>query len=235
MKDEQVVVLLSGGLDSTTALYYARTIARSRGVVALGVSYGQNHRKELDFASATCQSLGIEFVRVQVPIGFGASALVRSAGEIPDGHYAEASMTQTVVPNRNMVMISLAGSLAESRQSSLVMTAIHAGDHFIYPDCRPGFARAMNEALAEATENRVRLSAPFIRMTKEAIVRLGAGMAVDYSLTWSCYKGGEKHCSTCGTCFERREAFELAGVADPTEYDLTPREWIEFKEAHRYG
>lgn len=210
------VVLLSGGLDSTTLLHYATGQCQS--VVALSVNYGQRHGKELQFAEMTCHHLNIDHRVVDVPIGFGRSSLLNEMA-VPEGHYAEESMRQTVVPNRNMVMIALAGSLAESLEFNRVYVAVHAGDHFIYPDCRQAFVSPMREALRAATEGRVFLMNPFITMTKTQIVQLGTTLGVDYSLTWSCYKGGERHCSRCGTCTERIEAFRDAGVPDPTDYD----------------
>ena len=209
------VVLLSGGLDSTTALYYARQ--QCDRVVALSVNYGQRHAKELQFAGMTCHHLNVDHRIVDVPIGFGRSSLLNEM-DVPEGHYAEESMKQTVVPNRNMVMIALAGSLAESLGFNRVYVAVHAGDHYIYPDCRQSFVSPMREALKAATEGRVFLMTPFITMTKTEIVKLGSDLGVDYSLTWSCYKGGEEHCSKCGTCVERIEAFREAGVLDPTVY-----------------
>jgi 7-cyano-7-deazaguanine synthase len=146
------------------------------------------------------------------------SDLLKSGGEIPDGHYEEESMRQTVVPFRNGIMLSIAAGIAESAGVEGLVIAAHAGDHAIYPDCRESFMRAMDEAICEGTYARVKVLRPFIKMDKGQIARRGHELGVDFSKTWSCYKGGEIHCGTCGTCIERREAFLLAKVDDPTMY-----------------
>jgi 7-cyano-7-deazaguanine synthase len=150
------------------------------------------------------------------------SDLLRSGGAIPDGHYAEASMQQTVVPFRNGILLAVAAGYAESIGASGVVIAAHAGDHAIYPDCREPFMRAMGEAIEQGTYAHIQLLRPFIRMDKAGIASRGAELGVDFSETWSCYKGGEIHCGVCGTCVERREAFVLAGLADPTVYEQFP-------------
>jgi 7-cyano-7-deazaguanine synthase len=150
-----------------------------------------------------------------------ASDLLSGGGEIPDGHYEEASMKSTVVPFRNGIMLSIAAGFAESRGAEAVVIAAHSGDHAIYPDCRESFLEPMACAIREGTYARIELLRPFVAMDKAAIARQGAELGVDFSRTWSCYKGGEIHCGTCGTCVERREAFELAGLPDPTAYAVT--------------
>lgn len=226
-----LVVLHSGGLDSSTALVWATEMTPS--VVSFGVDYGQRHKRELEYAQRLADRLGIPRVVVSAPIGFGKSALL---GEmpVPEGHYAEATMSRTVVPNRNMVMIALAVSYAESIGAGSVITAVHSGDHFIYPDCRPEFVSSLGDAIWAATEKRVRLIAPFLFSTKRDIVRKGVETDLPFELTWSCYEGGEKHCGRCSTCVERIEAFYHAGVVDPTEYEAGTsyaeqvlREWAE--------
>jgi 7-cyano-7-deazaguanine synthase len=147
-----------------------------------------------------------------------------SAAEVPDGHYEDDSMRQTVVPNRNMIMMSVAAAHAISCGADAVAYAAHAGDHAIYPDCREVFVRACAAALAVCHYTDIRLLTPFLRMSKRDIVRRGVDASVPFGLTWSCYKGGERHCGKCGTCTERREAFLLAGVPDPTEYEGDPCE-----------
>lgn len=224
----KVVVLLSGGLDSVTALHDAR---RSHEVVAaLSFDYGAKHRdRELPMAARHCRSLGVP--HVTVPLSFVAeefrSDLLVSGGAIPDGHYEEESMKSTVVPFRNGIMLSVAAGFAESRGAEGVVIAAHAGDHAIYPDCREEFLEPMARAIREGTYAKIELFRPFVSMDKAAIVRRGAELGVDFAGTWSCYKGGEIHCGTCGTCVERREAFQLAGVCDPTVYvesgDLPPK------------
>lgn len=215
MKDKLLVY--SGGLDSTTMLYeYAGEIA-----VALFFNYGSNHNdREASCARRNCSKLGIEFV--EIPLGFMAehfkSSLLEGADAIPEGNYDEENMKSTVVPFRNGIMLAAAAGLAESRGLKQVMLANHAGDHAIYPDCRPGFVEAMSQAIAAGTYDGITLFAPYTTLTKAQIVERGAKLGVDYADTYSCYRGEELHCGKCGTCRERIEAFTLAGVPDPTIY-----------------
>jgi len=215
----KVVVLLSGGMDSVTAFHAA---LREHEVVAgLSFDYGaKHHARELPMAVWHCAQAGIPH-RV-APLGFVAeefsSDLLSSGGAIPDGHYEEASMKSTVVPFRNGIMLSIAAGFAESRGAEGVVIAAHSGDHAIYPDCREDFLEPMARAIRAGTYAGIELLRPFVAMDKAAIARRGAELGVDFSRTWSCYKGGEVHCGTCGTCVERREAFLLAGLPDPTVY-----------------
>lgn len=215
----KVVVLVSGGMDSVTALYHA---AREHDVVAgLSFHYGSKHNdRELPFAAWHCEKLGVE--HKMVPLGFMddlfESDLLKSGGDIPDGHYEEETMKQTVVPFRNGIMLAIAAGVAESMGAEGLVIAAHAGDHAIYPDCREDFMRPMAEAITAGTYADIAVLRPFIDRRKEDIAARGAELGVDFSRTWSCYKGREIHCGTCGTCVERREAFEVAGIADPTEY-----------------
>ncbi len=219
----KVCVLLSGGMDSVTVLYEA---LRTHEVVAcLSFDYGSKHNaKELPFAKLHAERHGI--VHHTVDLGFMdrlfESDLLKSGGEIPDGHYAEASMKQTVVPFRNGIMLAVAAGYAESIGADAVVIAAHSGDHAIYPDCREPFMQAMGEAMKQGTYVGIRLLRPFIDLDKTAIARRGAELGIDFAETWSCYKGGETHCGVCGTCVERREAFLLAGLKDPTVYAETP-------------
>jgi 7-cyano-7-deazaguanine synthase len=151
-----------------------------------------------------------------------ASDLLQSGGDIPDGHYAEENMKRTVVPFRNGIMLSIAAGFAESRSAEGLVIAAHSGDHAIYPDCREPFMQAMSDAIRLGTYVEIEVLRPFINTDKTGIARLGAELGVDFARTWSCYKGGTTHCGTCGTCVERREAFLLAGIADPTPYLATP-------------
>ena len=218
----KVVVLLSGGLDSVTALHDAN---RSHEVVAaLSFDYGaKHHAKELPMAVWQCAHLGIP--HNIAPLGFIAeefrSDLLSGGGAIPDGHYEEQSMKSTVVPFRNGIMLSIAAGFAESRGAEAVVIAAHSGDHAIYPDCRESFMEPMARAIREGTYAQVELLRPFIAVDKAGIVRRGVELGIDFSHTWSCYKGSEIHCGTCGTCVERREAFLMACVADPTIYNET--------------
>lgn len=219
----KVLVLLSGGMDSVTTLYAAAHEHEVVGAVSFDYGSKHNHR-ELPLAAWHCQTLGIPHDIVDLPFvnALFSSDLLQTGGEVPDGHYAEANMKRTVVPFRNGIMLAIACGLAESRGADALVIAAHSGDHAIYPDCREPFMQAMAAAMREGTYARVELLRPFIDMEKAAIARLGAALGVDYGKTWSCYKGGDLHCGTCGTCVERREAFLLAGVADPTVYESEP-------------
>lgn len=211
-------MVLSGGMDSVTMLHeYAPRIA-----AAVSFDYGSNHNaREIACARANCVRLGIPFTVIQ--LGFMAqyfeSALLSGADAIPDGDYAESNIHSTVVPFRNGIMLSVAAGLAESRGLDTVMLANHAGDHVIYADCRPEFVDAMDKAISAGTFAGVRLLAPYTHLSKSQIAERGAKLGIDYSLTYSCYKGGEHHCGRCATCLERRKALADAGIADPTVYD----------------
>lgn len=219
----KALVLLSGGMDSVTALHAAR---RNHEVVgAVGFDYGSKHNhRELPLAAWQCLQLDVPFEIVALPFvnDLFASDLLKAGGDVPDGHYAEENMKRTVVPFRNGIMLAIACGLAESRGADTLVIAAHSGDHAIYPDCRETFMQSMATAMREGTYARIELQRPFIDMDKTAIARLGAELGIDYGKTWSCYKGGDLHCGTCGTCVERREAFLLAGVPDPTVYESEP-------------
>ena len=214
----KVVIVYSGGLDSTVLLYDLRLAGHE--VRCLGVDYGQRHKRELRAAEAICRDIGVEYRVADLtsinPL-LGGNALTGEL-QVPEGHYTAESMKQTVVPNRNMIMLSVAIGWAVSLKYDAVSYAAHAGDHTIYPDCRPEFVEAMDRAAALCDWHKVRILRPFIEKTKGEIVRLGAKLKVPFERTWSCYKGGERHCGKCGTCVERREAFRVAGVSDPTHY-----------------
>ncbi|MFQ3577514.1 MAG: 7-cyano-7-deazaguanine synthase QueC [Verrucomicrobiia bacterium] len=215
----KVVVLLSGGIDSVTLLHHCAS--GHHVVAALGFHYGSKHNnRELPFAEWQATQLGVPFH--QVPLDFVArhfsSHLLASGGSIPEGHYEEATMRQTVVPFRNGIMLAIAAGFAESVGAQAVAIAAHSGDHAIYPDCRETFLQAMTAAIAHGTYEGIEILRPFVHLTKSEIVSRGTALGVDFSRTWSCYVGGERHCGRCGTCVERREAFLLANQPDPTEY-----------------
>lgn len=218
----KVVVLCSGGMDSVTALYWAR---REHDVVAVAsFDYGAKHNhRELPFAAEHAVKLGLrhEVIPLEFVNRLFASDLLTSGGEIPEGHYAAENMKQTVVPFRNAIMLSIACGFAESVGAQGLVIAAHTGDHTIYPDCREDFMRAMGEAMRLGTDAGVQLLRPFIALSKGQIAAEGARLGVDFARTWSCYKGGAVHCGKCGTCVERREAFLQAGIADPTVYAST--------------
>lgn len=216
--EKDSVIILSGGMDSVTLLHYRK----ERIALAVSFDYGSNHNaREIECARKQCEMLGIE--HLVIPLEFMGkyfrSSLLEGADKIPEGHYAADNMKSTVVPFRNGIMLSIACGLAESRGLLHVMMANHGGDHAIYPDCRPEFVKAMGDAMRNGTYDGVDISAEFTDITKSDIAALGKRLGVDYSLTYSCYKGGEKHCGKCGTCVERREAMAEAGIDDPTVYE----------------
>ncbi|MDK9708082.1 MAG: 7-cyano-7-deazaguanine synthase QueC [Desulforhopalus sp.] len=224
----KTIVVCSGGLDSVTL---AHKVAAEKQLVGLvSFLYGQRHKKEVDFAGQCARRLGVQ--HLQVDIGHLGALLSGSAltdtVSVPDGHYAEETMKLTIVPNRNAIMLTIAYGIAAARGAEAVATAVHDGDHFIYPDCRPGFIKAMQAMQDLALEGlaQITLYTPFLHATKAEIVTTGQRLAVPFASTWSCYKGGEIHCGRCGTCVERQEAFALAGVADPTAY-ADGRYWRE--------
>ena len=216
MKDS--ILILSGGVDSTTMLYdYKDRIA-----MAISFDYGSNHNaREIPFARMHCERLGIR--HITIPLEFMSvyfhSSLLSGDDAIPEGHYADENMKSTVVPFRNGIMLSIAVGMAESNDLQYVMMANHGGDHTIYPDCRPEFVDAFNAAASAGTYNGVKLFSPYTNLTKAQIAARGKELGIDYSETWSCYRGGEHHCGRCGTCVERREAFALAGIDDHTVYE----------------
>lgn len=218
----KVVVLCSGGMDSVTALHWAR--AHHTPVAAISFDYGAKHNhRELPYAAEHADKLGIrhEIVRLDFVDRLFASDLLKSGGDIPEGHYEADNMKRTVVPFRNAVMLSIATGFAESAGAKGLVIAAHGGDHAIYPDCRENFMRAMGDAMRLGTYEGIELLRPFIALTKGGIAAEGARLGVNFARTWSCYKGGAVHCGRCGTCVERREAFAEAGLPDPTVYENT--------------
>ena len=218
MEKPDSLLVLSGGMDSTTMLHdYASRIA-----LAVTFNYGSNHNaREIECARLHCASLGIEHIVIDLDFmgRYFKSSLLEGADSIPEGHYADSNMKSTVVPFRNGIMLAVAAGLAESRGLRAVMLANHSGDHAIYPDCRPGFVSAMDRAIQEGTYDGIRLLAPYTDMTKGQIAARGRELGIDYSTTYSCYRGGAKHCGRCATCVERREALAEAGIVDTTIYE----------------
>ena len=212
------VIIVSGGMDSTTLLYDRRDEI----ALAISFDYGSNHNaREIAYAEMHCKRLGIE--HITIPLDFMhkyfRSSLLEGADAIPEGHYADENMKSTVVPFRNGIMLAVAAGVAESRNLTKLLIANHGGDHTIYPDCRPEFISAMDSATNAGTYVGVRVVAPYTNITKGDIARIGKKLGIDYAETWSCYKGGEKHCGKCGTCVERKEALAYAGIEDTTEYE----------------
>lgn len=211
MEEKDSLLVLSGGMDSTTMLYEYR----SRIALCVNFSYGANHNeREAACARANCQRLGIPLVEIDLAFmgKYFRSALLEGADAIPEAEYAPENLASTVVPFRNGIMLSVAAGLAESRGLRRVMIANHGGDHEIYPDCRPAFIDSMGRAIADGSGSLVELCAPYTHLTKNDIARRGAALGVDYSLTYSCYKGGATHCGRCATCLERRQALFAAGL-----------------------
>ena len=216
MKDS--IIIVSGGMDSVTLLYDFKDR------IALGISfdYGSNHNaKEIPFARWHCEQLGIEHITIDLAFmpQYFKSSLLEGADAIPEGHYADENMKSTVVPFRNGIMLSIAAGIAESRGLKYVMMANHGGDHTIYPDCRPEFVEAMSEATKAGTFPGIEILAPYTDITKADIAMRGKALGIDYSKTWSCYKGEDVHCGKCGTCVERKEALRDAGIEDTTIYE----------------
>lgn len=219
---KKAVTLLSGGLDSTVLLWHLMNDGYAP--TALVVDYGQKHSKETIAAHAIARVAEVPVVEVDLSLMFAGlqsgSALLDAGTAVPHGHYEAETMKATVVPNRNMVLLAAATAHAVSRGCDVVAYGAHVGDHAIYADCGTGFVAAMRNAIETSSEGRVRLYAPYVNkgMRKEHIAAIGHELKAPMHLTWSCYEGGELHCGKCGTCTERKEAFALSGVPDPTEY-----------------
>ena len=219
---KKVIVLLSGGIDSTTALF--DSINKYDVIGAVSFDYGSKHNeRELKCASFQCEINNLKHTVIKLDFinELFSSDLLKSGGDIPEGHYQEQSMLKTVVPFRNGIMLSIAAGLAESLGAEGLVIAAHSGDHAIYPDCRENFMNSMSEAVSFGTYANIEILRPFIDMDKTKIVSLGHSIGVGFKHTYSCYKGDEVHCGKCGTCVERREAFIKAQIEDPTEYQST--------------
>lgn len=212
------LMVLSGGMDSVTMLFeYQSSID-----LAVFFNYGSNHNsRELASARYHAAKLDIELVEIDLSfIGeYFHSSLLEGADAIPEGDYDFDNMKSTVVPFRNGIMLAAAAGLAESRGLTRIMIANHAGDHALYPDCRSAFIKAMATAISEGTYDNIMLYAPYTLLTKSQIAERGKNLGIDYSRTYSCYKGGKRHCGKCGTCIERRQALAEAGIEDHTEYE----------------
>jgi len=235
---EHSIVILSGGLDSTVALWQELELSTmtTRAVTAVTVDYGQRHRREIQSARAVIEHYQTKEDpkrRKKQPVtqlthiivdarGIGhvlpGSALTDQTIPVPRGHYAARNMASTIVPNRNMIIASIAAGIGMVNHADRIILGIHAGDHAIYPDCRMEFALALENCIRASTGTDMQVITPFLHITKSKIVKIGVGLDAPLELTWSCYQGKERHCGRCGTCVERNEAFTLAGIADPTEY-----------------
>jgi len=219
---KRTICIMSGGLDSTVLLYKA--VAESSSVLALSFDYGQKHAgRELKAAEFFCDLLGVPQLVVKLSFlqdMLNNSALTNPAIVVPDGHYADDIMKITVVPNRNAIMLNIAAGYCMNLKYDRVAYAAHAGDDRVYPDCRKMFTDALDRVFQIADWHPINLWSPFVEITKADIVTIGHNFNVPFEHTYSCYKGGDIHCGTCGTCVERKEAFELANVPDLTQYLL---------------
>ena len=213
---KKALIILSGGLDSTVLAH--DIVARGKKeLAAVSFDYGQKHRRELECAAAQAKILGIEHTILPLPFinDLFNSTLLQSGGELPEGHYEDESMKQTVVPNRNMIMLSIAAGLAISQKRTELFYGAHGGDHAIYPDCRPAFVEAMKETLTLCDWQKLKLHVPFLHDDKAKIVALGQRLGIDFTRTWTCYAGKDRPCGKCGSCVERQEAFALNNLQDP--------------------
>lgn len=212
----KIIMICSGGLDSTVLYYYEKKMGNE--IIPINFSYGSKHNK-IERERAKMLIPNLKFI--DIDLSFLKSSLLEGQETIPHGHYQAENMKSTVVPFRNGIMLSFAIGLAESEKADYVMLGSHAGDHAIYPDCRPEFTEAISRAATEGTYNNIEVISPFNTMTKSDIVKIGSHIGIEDIMgrTWTCYEGGERHCGKCGSCTERKEAFQIAGVIDQTEYE----------------
>jgi 7-cyano-7-deazaguanine synthase len=218
-KSMKIVAVISGGMDSVTLLY--RLKKEGHKLKAISFDYGQRHKKELEAAKATCEKLNIEHSIIDITsiTKFISNSSLTGNINVPEGHYEAKSMKQTVVPSRNTIMLSIANGYAVNIDYDAVATAVHAGDHFIYPDCRPLFIEKITGLFRVNNFKKILVHTPYLYFTKADILKDGLRLNVDYSLTWTCYNGREKSCGKCGSCQERLEAFKLNNEIDPLEYE----------------
>lgn len=221
MDNKRAVALLSGGLDSAVAA--AWTASQGYELICLTLDYGQRHRREIEAARALSRALGAaEHLVLSIDIGrIAGSALMDPSSEVPEPE--TAGIPATYVPARNMILLSIAMALAETRDADAVVIGATAVDYAGYPDCRPEFIEAFYIAVEKGTrrgaEGRpIKLLAPLLRMSKAEIIRIGMELGVRFALTWSCYSGGEKACGRCASCMYRLKGFREAGVEDPIDY-----------------
>ena len=218
-KNKKAIIIFSGGLDSTTLLYYL--LNKEYELEAISYDYGQKHKKELDCAKEICKDLNIKHNIIDISfIGKHInSSLTQDDQEIPEGHYESENMESTVVYHRNLMMMTIANAIGLSRGILDIAYAAHAGDHIIYPDCRPMFADSAEITLKISSDKKINIIRPFINIDKTDILRIGLNLNVPYEKTWSCYKGNKLSCGKCGTCIERLEAFKKCNIKDPIEYE----------------
>ena len=225
--EKKTIAVISGGMDSITMLHDLD--AQGHELEAISFNYGQRHSKELELAKENASLLGIGHKVIEMAFmkELLSNSALTSEQAVPEGHYADENMKLTVVPNRNMIMASLAIGYAVNKNFNGIAMGIHSGDHAIYPDCRPEFQSALRTASLIANYEPIEVYAPYLYTDKTGIIKKGLEVGVDYSKTWTCYKGLEKACGLCGSCQERLEAFKNNGLEDPLEYDT--RELIKSK------
>lgn len=232
---QKVVAIWSGGLDSTTMVYELLEKYGRENVFTLSFNYGQKHSKELDCVKklSSLNKIHNKTVDISTISDLINNSSLTSKQSIPEGMYDDANMKSTVVPNRNMIMISIAAGYGANIGADCVYYAAHAGDHAIYPDCRPEFVNAVNLAVAMGNYVSPLIKSPYIAKTKMQIVKHGLHLHVPYQYTWSCYKGGKTPCGKCGTCVERTEAFYMNAAADPlytsVEWTTAVDNYLKFK------
>ena len=212
------ILILSGGMDSATLAYHLKV--KKHNIHAITFNYNQRHKKEIESAKKVAKNLNIQHTILDISnIGnmLKGSSLTDDIAT-PHGHYAADNMKLTVVPNRNAIMLSIVYGIAVSEKSDIVATAVHAGDHFIYPDCRESFIKSLESTLQLGNDSKIELYTPYINYSKGDIALEGDKLSVLYQDTWTCYEGGDKHCGKCGACIERKEAFEINNIKDVTEY-----------------
>jgi 7-cyano-7-deazaguanine synthase len=223
----KAVAIVSGGMDSVTLAHMLvdKDMYKPEDVHLIAFDYGQRHVKELTYSGYAADRLETRFSVIDlrsVTHLFKGSSLTDMSIDVPHGHYAAPTMVKTIVPNRNAIMLNIAVGVAVAEDAARVYTGVHAGDHTVYPDCRPEFIDAMNNLIPIATESLVKIEAPFVHISKAEIARIGEALGVPWDQTWSCYEGNEVHCGKCGTCVERKEALSIEGIVDPTIYGDAP-------------
>jgi 7-cyano-7-deazaguanine synthase len=220
----KTLVVLSGGMDSATLFYECLRDPSKEIVGAVNFYYGSKHNaQERKCAEKICEINNVKITEIDLSFMNDCfkSDLLQSGGDVPEGHYADENMKKTVVPFRNGIMLSIAAGLAESLEADEIALGSHLGDHDIYPDCRADFTEAMRAAIDLGTWTNIKLYTPFVenKLNKTDIAELGSKLGVPFEFTYTCYKGGERHCGKCGSCTERKEAFKDSNVYDPTKYE----------------
>ena len=222
MRNKKVVVSLSGGIDSSTLLAYL--LNQECCVIPVFFRYPSKHNLyelEASYKITKHYSLKLQCLDVVSIFQRFKSNLLVSGENIPEGHYEAKSMKQTIVPCRNLIFGSILAGYAQSIKANAIALGVHAGDHFIYPDCRPDFMKSFKEIIELTTEKQITILSPFLNKKKTDIIRIGLQFKVPYKLTRTCYKQQQKACRKCGSCTERLEAFASNNTSDPISYERT--------------